>query len=1012
MAKEVTAQLDWSSGETIGSGGSTARRGQPAPNVRGRGFSTLRARLLSLVLLAVLPAVAVIIDTGIEQRRSAVREAQENALRLVRLVARDHAHLIQEGRQLLTALAEIPEVRRAEPGKCSAFLRPLAARDQRFANFGVIRPDGEIACSGVPLKSRINTADRAYFRRALENRGFAVGDYQIGRVTKVPVLVLAFPAYNAGGQLESVVYAALDLGWLNHVATQAALPPTARLTVLDKTGTALAHVPESEERVGQNDPILARLALEHAARHEAKTTEKTGPDGERHLYAHAYLEGLPAGSDVRVVADMPARYAYAESDRLFVRNLLLLGVLAALVVGLAWFGGEALILRRSHLLATTAERLAAGDLSARTRMKAGGDELAVVGATFDHMADALERRTREAEEHAGRVVRLNRVYAVLSGINSAILRIRDRDALLQEACRIAVELGQFRLAWVALVDDRAHVVRAVASAGEGRAYVEGLRISLDPSVPEAQGPTATALREVRHVVCNDIEHDPRMAPWRERAQALGLAASAAFPLQVAGRVVGALNLYAAETGFFDAEETRLLEELAADTSLGLEHIDQERRINYLAYHDPLTDLPNINLFLDRLTQALARARHHQRVLAVVVFDIEGFRDTVSAVGRHAGDAILQAAAGYLADAVREGDTVARLEGDEFGVVLADVARLDDVVQVTERIARSFPRSIGRVGEEVFLKVHTGVAVHPNDGDDAETLLKHARLALRAATAERAATVSFYAHGFNEAAQERRRIEQALHHALERGEITLHYQPVIELASGRLVGLEALARWTSLELGPVSPAAFIPIAEETGLIVPLGEWVLRGAVCQQQAWHAQGLSTGKIALNVSARQLREPDFVQRVRGILEEIAWDPHGGTLAIEVTETEIMDDVEKSVSVLRELQELGLSIYVDDFGTGYSSLGYLQKLPVDTLKVDQGFVRGLDADTESVALVRAIIALARALGLKVIAEGVESEGQLAALRELGCDAAQGFLLARPMPPDGVVELLERLFAN
>lgn len=1010
MARNASAKSHGGS-ETVAAGQPNTQGSKAAPARRWRVFSTLRARLLLLVLLAVLPALAVIIDTGIEQRRHAVRDARQDALRLARLVARDHAQLIREGRQLLTALAEIPEVRRALPGRCTAFLAALAARDDRFANFGVIRPNGDIACSGVALGRRVNVADRAYFRRAVENRAFAVGDYQVGRITKRPVLVLAHPVYDQGGQLESLVYAGLDLGWLNRVATRAALPLTARLTVLDKTGTVLAHAPEAADRVGKVDPVLMRLAREHARPHDAAITEAIGPDGERHFYAHAFLEGLPAGSDVHVVIDMPARQAYAASDRLFARNLLLLGVLAVLVVGLAWLGSEVLILRRAKLLAASAERLAAGDLTARTEWTTGGDELAVVGATFDRMAEALERRTREAEDDARRVARLNRVYAVLSSINGAILRIRDRDTLLKETCRIAVELGRFRLAWVGVADEATGRVRPVASAGEGTAYLDGLEIALDPGVPQGQGPAATALREARCVVCNDIERDPRLLPWRDRALALGLAALAAFPLQVEGRAVAVLTLYAGETGFFDAEETRLLEELAADASLGLEHIEQERRINYLAFHDPLTGLPNINLFLDRLKQALARARHHDRVLAVVVFDIEGFRETASAVGRHAGDGMLQAASRYLTSAVREGDTVARLEGEEFGVVLTDVARQDDVVQVAEKLARDFPRTVVQAGDEIFFRVRSGVAIFPNDGGDGETLLRNARLALRAGAAERSAAVAFYAHGLNKAVQERRKIERALHHALEREEMTLHYQPVVELAGRRLVGLEALARWTNPELGPVSPAAFIAVAEQTGLIVPLGEWVLREAARQQQAWRAQGLASGTIAVNVSARQLREPVFAERVRDILAGIDWDPKAEMLAIEVTETEIMDDVEHSIAVLKRFKELGLSVYVDDFGTGYSSLAYLQRLPIDTLKIDQGFIRGLDVNDENAALVRAIIALARGLNLRVIAEGVETDGQLAILRELGCDAAQGYLFSRPMPPHEIEKLLQRCAA-
>lgn len=986
------------------------------------GLATLRARLLLLVLLATLPALVIIVDTGIEQRHFAEREIHDTAERLASLAAREHGRLIHDGRQLLTALAEIPAVRDAEPQACERLLARFVARDTRFANFGVINPRGDVVCSGVPLKARINVADRAYFRRALMTRTLAIGDYQIGRITRLPVLVLAQPVYDADGRLRSLVYAALDLGWLNRFAAQAALPPGSSLTVMDASGTVLAHTPDGARWVGQQAPASLLQAATNPSADRMSLASLRPFGGASHIHAVAPLEGLPEGSGPHVVVGIATDKARAPLDQLTVRNLAVLMTVIALALAIAWIGSEALVLRRTRQLAATARRLAAGELGARTGMRPEGDELSQVAATFDRMAESLEQRTHEAEEHLRRIARLNRVYAVLSGINGAILRIRERDALLAEVCRIAAELGQFRLAWVALIEEEPpgkerraggekaapvarRIVRPVAAAGKCRAYVEGIHISLDPDVPEGQGPIATALREGHYVVINDIAHDPRMVPWLSRARAHGLAAVAAFPLRIEGRVIGSLNLYTAETGFFEAEETRLLEALAADTSLGLEHIDQARRINHLTYYDPLTDLPNINLFLDRLTQALGRARYYRRVLAVLVFDIAGFHETVSAVGRHAGDRMVQEVARRLSEAVREGDTVARLEGGEFGVVLADVARLEDVVKVSDHLLRGIPRSMPVAGEEVFIKVHAGVAVYPSDGDDPETLLKHARLARRASTAERTGSVSFYTPGLNEAVQERRRLERALHHALERGELALYYQPVIALCDGQVIGFEALSRWTSPELGAVPPATFIPVAEETGLIVPLGEWVLKEALRQHRAWRAQGLAPGRIAVNVSARQLRQPDFTSRVRQILEEGGWDRCDGMLAIEITETEVMEDIEQSAAVLRQLKALGLAVYLDDFGTGHSSLAYLQKLPVDVLKIDQGFVRGLETDTGNIALVRAIVALARALGLTTVAEGVESERQLAMLRELHCDAAQGFLFSRPLPPDEAAKL-------
>jgi diguanylate cyclase (GGDEF)-like protein len=969
-------------------------------------FSTLRSRLLLLVVLALLPAAAAIVSAGFEQRRLATVEAQKDAKRLARLAARDHAQLINEGRQLLGLLVQVPQVRDTNAGVCGGFLSRLVAQDERLANIGVIRPDGQVFCSGVPLKGVLNVTDRSYFQRAVRTGKFAIGDYQIGRITKLPVIVLAQPAYSAQGRLQSVVFAALNLGRLNQFAAQGALPPGASLTVFDRNHTIVIRNLDPERWVGKPAPESALLRKLDDAEND-ETAALSGFDGVARLYAFEHLAGS-SGNDAHIAVGVPTQIADAAADRILVRNLAVLVVVSVLMLGISWAGSEVLILKKSRMLMAAAQRLAAGDLAARTGIRRGRDEISRVATTFDDMATSLESRERESAQHLKRIAQLNRVYSMLSGINGAILRIRERDALLKEACRIAVELGRFRLAWIGLLDADGQMLRPLAMAGPAKAYAGEIRISLDPNRPEGQGPTAVALREGRYFVCNDIENDACMAPWREKAHAAGLGASAAFPLRMAGGVIGTFNLYVAEPEFFDDQEIRLLEELAADTSLGLEYIDKEQRLNYLAYHDPLTGLPNASLFADRLGQAMTRARHHKRYQAVLVLDIEGLRRSVGALGRHASDLVLQHVARYLSENIREGDTAARLEGDEFGIILVDIARLEDVELVANKLIDGFPRAVAVGDDEIFLHARAGISIHPDDGDDADTLLKGARLALHASRPETSGALAFYAPALNAAAQERRRVEQALHHAIERDELRLHYQPVVNVATREIVGLEALLRWHSRDLGQVSPATFIPVAEETGLIVAIGEWVLEAACRQAVRWRAKGLRGVRVAVNISVRQLHQPDFLERVAAVRDSTGVGEDTSILALEVTESALMDSVHASVAVLNALRNQGAAVYVDDFGTGYSSLGYLQKLPVDTLKIDQGFVRNLETDPDSASIVKAVIALARGLELNVIAEGVETEGQLAMLRELGCGAAQGYLFSKPQPAEAIEKLFSR----
>jgi len=964
-------------------------------------FSTLRSRLLLLVVLALLPAAAAIIDSAFEQHRVAKADAQEDARRLVRLAARAHASVINEGRLLLSTLVQVYQIRGANASICKDVLPRLLAQNKQFANIGIIRPDGQVVCSGVPFKGGLNVADRSYFQRAVQTGKFVIGDYQIGRITKLPVLVVAQPAYSAQGRLQTAVFAALSLSRLTRFAQWAALPPEATLMVLDHTHTIVFRNLEPEQWVGKPAPDLDLLQKLDATE-SSVTIAESGFDGVRRLYAFEHLDGSSA-HPAHIIVGIPTATAYAVVDRMLFRNLAVLAVVSVLILGMTWAGSEVLILKKTRRLMAAAQHLAAGNLAARTGIGRGRDEISQVAATFDNMAASIESRERESTKQLKRIAQLNRIYSMLSGINGAILRIRERDALLKEACRIAIELGRFRLAWIGMLDADGQTLQSLAMAGPAKDFAEEIRISLDPNRPEGQGPTAVALREGRYFVCNDIENDSRLAAWRDKAHAAGLGASAAFPLRKAESVNGILILYAAEPGFFDDQEIRLLEELAADTSYGLEYIDKEQRLNYLAYHDPHTGLPNASLFMDRLEQSLARAQHHERYHAVLVLSTEGFRLSTVALGRKANDFVLQQIARYLLECVREGDTVAHLAGDEFGIILVDISRLEDVELVANKLIDGFPRTMTVDDDEIFLRLRAGISVHPNDGNDSDTLLNGARLALHASRPETGrSSLAFYSPALNAAAQERRRIERALHHAIEREELQLHYQPVVDVTTREIVGLEALLRWHSRDLGQVSPATFIPVAEETGLIVPIGEWVLETACRQTVRWRAEGLRGVRIAVNVSVKQLHQPDFLVRVAAIREAAGIGDDLSMLALEVTESALMDNVKASIAVLNVLRQQGAAIYVDDFGTGYCSLGYLQKLPVDTLKIDQGFICNLETDPDSVSIVKTVIALAHGLELNVIAEGVETEGQLAMLRELGCSAAQGYLFSKPQPAEAI----------
>jgi len=613
--------------------------------------------------------------------------------------------------------------------------------------------------------------------------------------------------------------------------------------------------------------------------------------------------------------------------------------------------------------------------------------------------DITERR--RAEE---RIRRLNRVYAVLSAINETIIRTENRQELFEEACRIAVELGGFRFAWVGAVDAQAERLVPLASAGDGGAFLDRVRerLSLRDAAPRGHGIAALAVREVRAVFVNDVEADPRIV---EKSVHLdrGVHSAGVLPIVLDGKPVAVLGLHAPDAGFFDGEEQRLLQELAGDIAFALDHIEKAEKIRYLAYYDQLTGLANRELLLERLAQQLGAAAHDGRKAALVIIRIDRFKTINDAHGRQAGDALLRQVGARLVELTGDAGNVARVGADQFAVLVPVVRREENLVRRLEEGNRVVDGSPYRVnGVELRISTSAGIALYPEDGTDAETLFRNAEAALK--NTDTADRYLFYTAKMTERVAERLQLENRLRLAVERREFLLHYQPKVDACTGKRTSVEALIRWADPHAGLVAPGEFIPLLEETGLILPVGEWALREAVRQHRAWSAEGLSAPRIAVNVSALQLRGKDFVS----VLREVIGAPPGGAhgLDIEITESLIMSNVEENIEKLAAARQMGLRVFIDDFGTGYSSLRYIARLPLDALKIDRSFVVSMTNSAQDMAIVSSILALGRDLRLKVVAEGVESEEQAKILRLLKCDELQGFLFAKPLPADAVAALL------
>ena len=644
-----------------------------------------------------------------------------------------------------------------------------------------------------------------------------------------------------------------------------------------------------------------------------------------------------------------------------------------------------------------------GEEYAIRALKSGATDY-VLKTNLVRLPAAVERALAEAREHR-ELHRLSRIRDIASSINSALVRLRERDALFDELCRIAVARGGFELARIVVIDREGKASIAATTEPDGE-IAQRVLDDYNRSPESDDSLFGQTMRARQPMISNDVAADARIKNRVELTRE-GNCAFALLPMVVENRVTGMIVLRAREPGFFDQEEVRLLTEMVSNISFALELIEKQDRIAYLALYDVLTGLPNRALFHERLTQAIESARRAGAAMALALIDFERFKALNDTLGQGVGDRVLQAAAERLKQAAENDiSRVARLGGNLFALVFHDIAGAEDAARKLEQAsARFFGRPFDLEGREVLLAAKTGIAIFPDDGGDAAALFRNAEAALKRAK-ETGEHYLFYAPHINARVAEQVELEHRLRRAVERGELTLHYQPKVDMVTRRVVGLEALMRWDGPEGAQVAPARFVPVLEQTGLILEAGRQALAAASAAFRAWQARGLLVPRIAVNVSALQLRRRSFAADVRSALADLRTD--GGGIDLEITESLLMTEVDESIRKLSELRDLGLRIAIDDFGTGYSSLAYLSKLPADSLKIDRGFIHDMTEKSDDINIVSTIISLGQSLRLKVVAEGVETERQAELLRVLRCDQAQGFLFGAPAPAETIEALLPK----
>lgn len=941
---------------------------------------SLRSIAATTVLLVALPIVLLLVWSVQVLQDAAREDTSAHARALTEIAAQQHRQHVADARNLLAVLAQLPDLIEP-PSRCNATLRRLLDVGHGYVNLGVIGRDGQVLCSALPFASDMNLGDRTYFRRALEAKRFAAGSYQVGRITGAPGINFGYPILGNDGEVTAVVFAAISTRWLAELVGSAQVPDGTTALLLDHQLGELVRYPA--QAADEHVVPVAHAALAALIRQQPGGGDLPAAHSGRR-YTYARLGGEQVQDAPYLVLGWPPD-ALVTSVMAVTQRLLLPVLGALLLAALSWLALHGVVMRPVRGLAAAASRLARGEHGVRLPDGGRVTELAVMSGAFNHMAQRIDGAMR--------------AYAVLSAGNRTLLHERDEARLLEAMCQVAVEQGGYRYAWVAYATDGA--IRKMAEAGQDDGFADYLLANWHTALAH-QTPTAQAVTSGLPVVLADAGVAADHALF-SAATVRSLRSGLAMPLTVDGQVIGVFTIYAEHAAAFDEREQALLVETADDLSFGIATArlaarkqEAESRLHYLAYFDPATGLPNQTSFLERVDAMMPGGG----LVAVLVVQVQNYWEVAATLGQGSGE-------DYLGDLARRLEALsptvlARVGPSEFALLLADADEAAANREANRALATLEPMAqLARIGIDIQASV--GIAVGGRRPGDAGTLLQAAKLAAREA-GDGNNRVRIAHADLDREWRERLTLVADLRSAIDNRQLRAFMQPQLDIRSGRICGLEALARWPHPLRGDVPPGRFIDLAEKTGLIRPLTHAMLQG-VCDLAVKYASAGLRLPIAVNVSARNLYDPQFVGQVQALLQR--WPLPRECLHLELTETAIMDDPVRSRQVMGALRALGLTFYLDDFGTGHSSMAYLRELPLGGLKIDRAFTSGLGRPATR-RIVQAMIDLGHALDLKVVAEGVEDDATLSVLAELGCDIAQGYGISRPMPGEEIAAWVAR----
>jgi diguanylate cyclase (GGDEF)-like protein/PAS domain S-box-containing protein len=939
---------------------------------------SIRARLaLAVVVAGMLFAVIQGYVGGMLSRSQADAEQGAALAGLARQMAQGLDRGMFERFREIQLLAGTEELRNPTLAleEKRALLEKLKSNVPYYAWVGIADAHGNIlAATGRLLEGR-SVSTRPWFAEGgkAPHAGEVREDEQLARLLPRPeaaalrLVDISAPIKDDEGTVLGVLCGYLSWEWADELRrTQLdafhAAPGSVEVLVLDAAGRTLLGTPT----VADGTEITTQGA-KAAAAHLSGYLGETWPDRIRYLTGYAQSNGYLgySGRGWLVLARQPAAQVFAAAER--TRYVLfLVGLACSALCGLLVWSVAGRMVRPLEAIADAADAIRGGDVNTQMPVYHGVDEGGRLAESLYKLVQTL------INQKTG-----------LQHLNEELQQDIERRERIEEGMRLSASVFANSGEGILVTDPE----QKILTVNQAFCDITGYRID------EVIGQTPRILHSGKQGpnfyrnMWNTLQLKGRWEGevWNRRKDC------SVFPewltISAVRNEKGVLTHYVAI--FTDITERKAAEE----------------RILHLAQHDTLTGLPNRMLFLDRLEQALHQAHRANSQVALLFMDLDRFKNINDSLGHHVGDQLLIEVSKLLGDCVSEGDTIARLGGDEFVIILPQIAKAQDAAHVALRIIGALARTFEIASYQLSVTASLGVAVYPEDGDDAMTLMKNADTAMYHAKNSGRNNYQFFTARMNLDIQERLLLENALRHALEKDQLFLYYQPQIELATGKVVGVEALVRWKHPELGMVAPQRFIPVAEDTGLIVPIGEWVLQTACRQLQQWQQSGYQL-RMSVNLSAAQFQQSHLAETVARVLRENGIEPCH--LELEITESMIMGSMEKAIAILHELREMGLRVAIDDFGTGYSSLSYLKRFAIDRLKIDQSFVRDISTDPDDAAIVSAIVVMAHQLKLGVVAEGVESWEQLQFLHALHCDEIQGFYYSRPLPADQLEAFLKR----